>query len=120
MKETFGSAKDLLEVQKNSAVLFMQKTMRRTRSLSQGGQERANQIDRHDDNFGGRARGNDNSGDLGNDGRSQGWFDRDRRGQNISYVGVEETVDGIEQLVMKEAKLDVQEDSVVDLTLLLS
>ena len=42
------------------------------------------------------------------------------KGQNISYVGVEETVDGIEQLDVKEAKLDVQEDSVVDLTFLLS
>ena len=80
MKEKFESAKDLLEVEKNSAIHaenFDEKDKKfEPRRVG------ANQIDRYDDNFGGKGRGNDNSGDFGNEGRRQGWVERDRRGQN--------------------------------------
>ena len=91
MEEKFLSAKDILEVKKSSAINaenFGREDKSESRRMMG-----ANQMEKYDDNLGGKGRGNDNRGDFGNDTRRQGWFDRDRRGQNNGDYGGRERFD---------------------------
>ena len=76
MKEKFESAKDLLEVEKNSAIHAENFDRDKKFEPRRVG---ANQFGRYDENFGGKGRGNGNRGDFGSGGGSQGWIERDRR-----------------------------------------